>query len=522
MRKMDRLHFMRQLGALAFGAIATNGLTGPAPAADPKRPNILFIFTDDHGRQAISAYGSKINKTPNIDRIAQEGMLFNNCLVTNAICGPSRAVIQTGKHSHINGFWKNGQQFDNTQQTFPKILRENGYQTAMFGKWHLAALPTGFDHYEVLIGQGPYYNPPMIRNGERVKHTGYTTDIITDLTLDWLEHKRDKNKPFVLMSQHKAPHRNWQPGPKYLNKYDGETIPEPDTLFDDWSGRGAAAKEQTMTIEHHLNAHDLKLSKQGGLTEEQLEIWDKAYAAKNKAFEEANLEGDDLIRWKYQRYVKDYLRCVDSVDENIGRLLQYLDDTGLAENTVVIYSSDQGWYLGEHGWYDKRWMYEESLQMPLVARWPGVIKPELQTDALVSNLDFAPTFLDICGVKAPGDMQGKSMLPILKGQTPKDWRKSFFYQYWEYPDSHRVHPHYGVRTQTHKLIYYPLLKEWELFDLIEDPDELKSVYGDPAYCKITADLKQELERLKKQYQVPERDDVYPDGRAFPIPKDRKA
>jgi arylsulfatase A-like enzyme len=514
MSMISRRSFMKQVG-VAVGVAGVSGCASLTPSR--KRPNIVFIFTDDHGRQAISAYGSRVNKTPNIDRIADEGLLFNNCLVTNSICGPSRAVIQTGKHSHINGFWKNGLTFDGSQQTFPKLLRNAGYETAMIGKWHLKSLPTGFDFYEVLKGQGPYYNPPMVRNGEEVKHTGYTTDIITDITLDWLKTKRDPDKPFMLMTQHKAPHRNWQPGPKYLNKYDGETIPEPSTLFDDWSGRGSASAQQAMTIEHHMNPNDLKLTPPRGFTEEQAEAWNKAYKPKNEAFEKMNLEGKDLVKWKYQRYVKDYIRCVDSVDENIGRLLEYLDETGLADNTVVIYSSDQGWYLGDHGWFDKRWMYEESLQMPLVARWPGVIKKGAKTDALVSNLDFAETFLDIAGVEVPGDMQGRSMTPIMKGQEPADWPKSFYYQYWEYPDAHQVHPHYGVRTKTHKLIRFPLLDEWELYDLEKDPEELTSVYGKRPYAKVTETLKKELERLRKQYQAPERSDVYPDGMEYREP-----
>lgn len=520
MSKLNRRSFMKRL-SLAAGAatLATPAITSAKPKE--KRPNILFIFSDDHGRQAISAYGSKVNKTPNIDRIANEGVLFSNCLVTNAICGPSRAVIQTGKHSHINGFWKNGLRFDNTQQTFPKLLQKNGYQTAMFGKWHLAALPTGFDFYEVLKGQGPYYNPPMIRNGESIKHSGYTTDIITDLTLDWLQNKRDKDKPFMVMSQHKAPHRNWQPGPKYLNKYDDVTIPEPDTLFDDWSGRGSASKEQAMTVEHHLTPNDLKFTQPGGFTPEQLEVWNKAYAKKNEEFKAMGLEGKELIKWKYQRYVKDYLRCIDAVDENIGRLLEYLDKAGLAENTIVIYSSDQGWFLGEHGWFDKRWMYEESLQMPLVARWPGTIEPGSKCDALVSNLDFAETFLDIAGVPIPDDMQGKSMLPLLGDADPEEFRKAFFYQYWEYPDSHAVHPHYGVRTKDHKLIYFPLLKEWELYDMNTDQEEMNNVYADPKYAKVIKRLKRQIVRLKKEYKVPERDDVYPDGKAYRWPRQTK-
>ena len=465
--------------------------------------NVLFIFTDDHAYQAISAYGSNRNKTPNIDRIAKDGMLFNRAFVTNSICAPSRAVILTGKHSHLNGQLTNGQRFDGAQQTFPKLLQNNGYQTAMIGKWHLKSDPTGFDFWQVLQGQGPYYNPPM-NTAEGVKKiTGYTTDVITDVTLEWLKNGRDKNKPFFVMSQHKAPHRNWQPGPKHLTKYDDVEIPEPDTLRDNYKNRLEPASTQAMTIDRHLSTSDLKLRTPGNLTPEQKAKWDAAYGPKNEAFTKANLEGDDLFKWKYQRYVKDYLRCIDSVDENIGRLLDYLEEADLAENTVVIYSSDQGWYLGEHGWYDKRWMYEESFRTPLIIRWPGVTKAGSQNADLVQNLDYAQTFLDICGVKSPRDMQGASIVPLLKGKQPKDWRKSLYYQYYEYPGGHNVRRHYGVRTDRYKLIHFYMLDGWELYDLKKDPNELNSLYGKKGYEKITSDLKAELKRLRELYQVPE-------------------
>jgi arylsulfatase A-like enzyme len=482
-------------------AVAAEWATPPATADE--RPNILFIFTDDHAAHALSCYGSKINKTPHLDRIAKEGMLFENCFVTNSICGPSRAVILTGKHSHLNGFLRNGQRFDGSQQTFPKLLRQAGYQTAMIGKWHLASDPTGFDHWEVLIGQGPYYNPPMIRNGERVRHEGYTTDIVTDLALDYLKNQRDKDKPFVLMYQHKAPHREWAPGPDHLNLYDDVTIPEPDNLFDDYEGRGTAARAQEMTIAEHLTDRDLKFVPPPNLTPEQLAAWNAAYEPKNKAFREANLEGKDLVRWKYQRYIKDYLRTIASVDDNAGRVLDYLDESGLADNTVVIYSSDQGFYLGDHGWYDKRFMYEESLRMPLMVRWPGKVRPGSVNSDLVSNLDFAQTFLEIAGVEPPSDMQGQSLVPLLKGEIPDDWRKSFYYHYYEYPGPHAVHRHYGVRTDRYKLIHFYQLDEWELFDLKQDPREMQSVYGDEAYADVVKERKAEVDRLQKHYRVPD-------------------
>ncbi|HUG18155.1 MAG TPA: sulfatase [Planctomycetaceae bacterium] len=493
----------------------------PADAAD-KRPNILFIFTDDHAAHAISCYGSNRNKTPNLDRIAHEGMRFENCFCTNSICGPSRAVILTGKHSHINGFRTNGDTFDGSQQTFPKLLQKAGYQTAVVGKWHLASSPTGFDYHNILIGQGPYYNPPMIENGKRKKHTGYTTEIITDHALDWLKEQRDPEKPFMLMYQHKAPHRNWEPGPKYLTMYDDVVMPEPPTLFDNYEGRGTAARTQDMSIAKTMTPKDLKLTPPGNLTPEQLELWNAAYEPKNKAFREANLQGKDLIRWKYQRYIKDYLRCVAAVDDNVGRVLDWLDETGLADTTIVIYSSDQGFYLGEHGWFDKRFMYEESYRMPLMIRWPGVIKPKSVNDDLVSNLDFAETFLEIAGTEIPDDMQGRSLVDVFKGKTPDDWRTALYYHYYEFPGAHSVRRHFGVRTKTHKLMNFYNLEEWELYDLKKDPDELTSVYDDPNYADVAEKLKQEIKKFQDLYKVPDDSGtVTREGKPIPQPKPGK-
>jgi len=510
------------VAALAFvGLLASGILVRMAEASE--RPNILFIFCDDHAYQAISAYqevsayGLNLNQTPNIDRIAHEGMRFDNCYVTNSICGPSRAVIQTGKYSHLNGFFCNGNKFDGHQQTFPKLLRKAGYQTAVIGKWHLGEhmAPQGYNYSEVLIGQGPYYNPTMLRDvkgqgrQERIKHTGYTTDIITDLALDWLKQGRETSKPFLLMFQHKAPHRNWQPGPKYLHLYDDVTIPEPDTLFDDYAGRGTPAKTQDMSIQHTMNASDLKLTPPKGLTPEQKAAWDAAYEPKNEAFRKANLQGKELVRWKYQRYMKDYLRCIASVDENIGRVLDYLDATGLAKNTVVIYSSDQGFYLGEHGWFDKRWIYEESLRTPLLVRWPGVVKPGSANKNIVSNLDFAETFLDIAGLDIPADMQGGSLVDLAQGKTPVDWRRTFYYHYYEFPGAHSVRRHDGVTDGRYKLIrfYEPDVDEWELFDLQRDAKELNSVFGDPEYAHVQKRLMGELTRLRHELHVPIPDPV---------------
>ncbi len=500
--------YLTLAAAAAFVAMRTQDAAAAEAPTAGKTPNIVFIFSDDHAYQAIGAYGSAINQTPNIDRLAKEGMLFRNCYVTNSICGPSRAVILTGKYSHLNGFPTNGafERFDGAQQTFPKLLQGAGYQTALIGKWHLVSDPTGFDYWHILPGQGAYYNPPMNDNGKQVKHTGYTTEIITDLSLDWLK-KRDKSKPFLLMCQHKAPHRSWDPAPKYLNKYDDVTIPEPDTLFDDYSGRGKAEHTQDMTIAKTMTEQDLKLVFPKNLTPEQLKLWEDAYGAENEAFRKANLQGQDLVRWKYQRYIKDYLRCIDSVDESVGRVLDYLDKEGLAENTIVVYSADQGFYLGEHGWFDKRWFYEQSVKTPLLVRWPKTIKPGTVNTAMVSNLDYPETFLAAAGLPVPGDMQGKSLLPLLAGKTPDDWRKSFYYHYYEYPGPHSVRRHYGVIDARYKLMHFyePDVAEWELFDLEADPKEMKSVYDDPNYAKERARLEAELARLRAELKVPDQD-----------------
>ncbi len=422
--------------------------------------------------------------------------------LTNSICGPSRAVIQTGKYSHLNGFPDNSGRawFNRAQQTAPKLLQAAGYNTAVIGKWHLNSDPAGFDDWHILIGQGPYYNPRMKTPGGFVNHTGYTTDIITDQALEWLKNKCDKNKPFFLMYQHKAPHRNWQPAPRHLDKYKDVTIPEPQTLFDDYSGREKPAAENQMSVAKHLTPADLKLTPPPGLTPEQLATFTKAYEKENEELKRALLTPKQQTQWNYQRYVKDYLRCVDAVDENVGRVLDYLDESGLAKNTVVLYTSDQGWYLGEHGWYDKRWMYEESFRTPLLVRWPGKTRPGSTSDKMVMNLDFAETFLEIAGVKVPEDMQGQSIVPILAGQETPDWRKSVYYHYYEFPQPHYVHPHTGVRTERYKLIHFYTIDAWELFDLERDPHELRSVYREEQYAPIVAQLKAELTRLMAHYK----------------------
>ncbi len=487
--------------------LATLSLTAATHAAASKPPNIVFLFSDDHAYQAISAYGDsrKLVETPNIDRLAKEGMLFNRCVVPNSICGPSRATVLTGTYNHINGFVNNSNRtFDGSQTTFPKLLKEAGYSTAMIGKWHLGSDPTGFDFWQILPGQGVYYNPPMNRMGEKITTEGYVTDIITDASLNWLKH-RDKSKPFLLMCQQKAPHRSWEPPLRELGRDADRKYPEPDTLFDDYEGRGVAEHTQDMTLAKTITPYDMKLVPPQGMTPEQRKAWDAYYVPRNEAFKKADLKGDDLVRWRYQRYMHDYLACVRTVDESVGRILKYLDDEGLTENTIVVYSADQGFFLGEHGWFDKRWIFEESLRTPLLVRWPGITKPGSVSKDIVSNLDFAETFLDAAGLAIPAEMQGRSLRPVLAGETPADWRKSFYYQYYEFPSPHHVRPHYGVVTDRFKLVHFfgTDVDYWEMFDLQKDPHEMKSVYDLPEYKEQVEKLQKELKTLRTDLKAPE-------------------
>ena len=475
--------------------------------AAEKQPNILFVFSDDLAFQAISAYGEKrqLLQTPNIDRIAREGMRFDRCLVTNSICGPSRATILTGKYSHMNGFFNNSNStFDSTQPTMAKTLQKSGYSTAVIGKWHLGSDPVGFDHWHILPGQGIYYNPPMIRNGEKVVHSGYTTDIITDLSIEWMKN-RDKTKPFMLMAQHKAPHREWAPALRHLGWDKDRKYPEPETLFDDFAGRSKAVADHDMGIDKTFTDLDVKLATPQNLTPEQLKDWNAYYGPRNDAYREAAPKGKELVRWRYNRYMHDYLACVKAVDESVGKLLDFLDQEGLAENTIVVCTSDQGFYLGEHGWFDKRWIFEESLRSPMLVRWPGKTKPGSVSKDIVSLLDVAETFLDAAGQPIPQDMQGRSLVPILKGERPDNWRESFYYHYYEYPVPHRVRPHYGVVTDQFKLVHYynTDVDEWELLDRERDPLEVKNFYNDPAYAATVKRLQAELERLRKEVKEPE-------------------
>jgi arylsulfatase A-like enzyme len=483
------------------------GVSFQSMAAEATKPNILFLFSDDLTCQAISAYGDqrKLLETANMDRIAKEGMLFNRCLVTNSICGPSRATILTGKYSHRNGFYNNSNSsFDSSQTTFPRLLQTAGYKTALVGKWHLGTDPLGFDHWHILPGQGIYYNPPMIKNGERIKHEGYTTDIITDLSIDWLN-KRDKTKPFMLMTQHKAPHREWAPALRHLGWDNDRSYPEPETLFDSYEGRGKAIRDHDMGIDKTFTELDAKLRHPPGLNDDQIKVWDAYYEPRNQKYREANLQGKDLVRWRYNRYMHDYLACVKAVDENIGRLLKYLEQEGLAENTVIVCSSDQGFFLGEHGWFDKRWIFEESLRTPLMVKWPGKVRPGSTNNNIVSLIDFAETFLDIAGLPIPTEMQGRSLVPLLTGSVPTDWRKSLYYHYYEFPVPHRVRPHYGVITDRFKLVHYykPDVDDWELLDRTKDPLEVKNFYRDPAYSDTVKELHQELSRLRTEVQETE-------------------
>lgn len=465
------------------------GLMAAAPLslAANRTPNILYIMADDHASHAISAYGSKINKTPHIDRIAAGGMRFDNCFCTNSICTPSRAVILTGQYSHITGVKTLADGLDGERQNVAKLLRKGGYQTAIVGKWHLKNDPAGFDYWNILPGQGAYHNPVMIEMGQKKPHQGYATDIITDHSLDYLQ-RRDKKRPFFLLCHHKAPHRPWQPDRKHADMYEGETIPEPFNLLDHYENRSRAAASATLRVGENMNKTDLKRDLP------------------------PDLKGDALRRWAYQYYIKDYLRCVASVDDNIGRLLDYLDAEGIAGNTMVIYTSDQGFFLGDHGYYDKRFMYEESLRMPFLVRYPAEVRPGTVNKDIVLNLDFAETFLDCAGVKIPADMQGRSFRPLLQGRTPKDWRTSMYYRYWMHLADHGVPAHYGVRTRQYKLIYYygqalgsrgaidrPTAPEWELFDMIKDPHEMRNLYDDPAYAGVVRKLKAELDRLREHY-----------------------
>lgn len=504
-----------------------------------ERPNILYIMTDDHSYQTISAYGhplSRLAPTPNIDRLAREGMLFNRAFVENSLSTPSRACLLTGLYSHQNGQRQLGKGIDSTKVFFSELLQQSGYETGVVGKWHVQCEPKGFDYYHILWDQGDYYNPEFRSNssqGKYLKEEGYATTLITDHSIDFLQ-KRDKDKPFCLLVHHKAPHRNWMPEEKYLNLYEDVEFPLPETFRDDYSTRCSAAHTQEMTIDKSMTMiYDLKMSElwdmpgyekepfKGSLryslnrmTDQQLDAWNKAYAPRNQQFISQNLSPDELLEWKFQRYLRDYLRCIKSIDDQVGRLIDYLEQEGLLDNTLIVYTSDQGFYMGEHGWFDKRFMYEESFRTPLIIRYPGMIKSGMQSDALVQNIDYAPTFLSLAGINKPSEMSGTSLEPVFlsNGLKPDKWRNSLYYHYYDYPAIHSVRRHDGVRTDRYKLIHFYGKGEMkddkdidcnELYDLQEDPNELNNLYGRPDYEKVTADLQKKLNEYRQNLAVDE-------------------
>lgn len=487
-----------------------------ADKAENKPYNIVYIMTDDHTAQMMSCYDKRYIKTPNLDRIANDGVRFTNSFVANSLSGPSRACMITGKHSCANKFYDNSTcVFDGSQQTFPKLLQKAGYETALIGKWHLESLPTGFNYWEIIPGQGDYYNPRFINmQNETKQEKGYLTNLITDKSIDWLENQRDKNKPFCILIHHKAIHRNWLPELKYLNEYEDKTFPLPDTFYDDYKGRKAAAAQEMniykdMDIMYDTKMLDMQQDSRlkkaylnfiGRLTPEERKQYDDFYAPIIAEFKKKNPKGKELAEWKFQRYMRDYSKVVKTLDDNVGRVLDYLKEKNLLDNTLVVYTSDQGFYMGEHGWFDKRFMYEESMRTPLIMHLPKGFNRKGDISEMVQNIDYAPTFLELAGVEVPKDIHGISLLPLLKGEKPKDWRNALYYHFYEYPAEHMVKRHYGVRSERYKLIhFYNDIDEWELYDLQEDPKELNNIYGKPGYESITKDLEKKLVELQTQY-----------------------
>ena len=500
------------------GAAMAQGLPALAQANGQKPMNIIYIMSDDHSYQTISAYDHRFIETPNIDWIANHGVRFTNSFVANSLSGPSRACMLTGKHSHKNGFTDNTRTFDGSQQTYPKLLQQAGYQTAIVGKWHLTSLPTGFNYWDILVGQGDYYNPDFVNNGTPVRRPGYVTNIITDLALDWLENKRDKEKPFCLLIHHKAPHRVWAPDSCDLDLYNDSVYALPDNFYDDYAGRLAAQKQKMSIIKDMDIVYDLKMADKENeihsgeleawgrqnynrMTPSQKAQWDRHYDPIIEKFKKDKLTGKALAEWKYQRYMHDYLRVIHSVDRNVGRVIDYLREHNMLDNTMIVYTSDQGFYMGEHGWFDKRFMYEESFRTPLLIYLPGGKHGDVSQ--MVQNIDYAPTFLELAGTKVPSDIQGVSFLPLLKGGKAKHWRKSLYYHYHEFPNEHNVCKHYGIRTDRYTLMhFYDDVDSWELYDLKNDPEQMHNLYGQPGTEKLTRKLKKELYDLQVQYDDP--------------------
>ncbi|WP_165730753.1 sulfatase [Polaribacter sp. 20A6] len=524
----NRIIFFKKISLLLFIGMVISCKTEQKKekkTLPQKRPNIIFMMSDDHAYQAISAYSNHLIETPNIDRIANEGVKFTNACVSNSICAPSRATILTGKHTHIHGKVDNVFPFDESQMTFPQLMQKAGYQTAMFGKLHFGNNPKGIDEFKILPGQGQYYNPDFNTNDGRITVEGYVTDIIMDMTLNWLKNDRKEDKPFMLFSMQKAPHREWLPAPRHFKEYTKKTFVEPATLFDDYEGRGTAAKTAEMNLLTHMNwAGDSKLYPEmmaelgikdmsgwdleaferevGRMNKEQRAVWDSVYKPMMEDFKKKypSMNKTELMKWRYQRYMQDYLGCIASVDENVGRLLDYLEETKLDENTIIIYTSDQGFYLGEHGWFDKRFVYDESFKTPLLIKWPNVIKPGTTNTEMVQNLDFAQTILEAAHIVPPSDMQGESLIPLLLGNNEEWTRDAVYYHYYEYPGIHMVKRHYAIITQEYKLAhFYYDVDEWELYDRKNDVNEMNNVINDPAYADVVIKLKKQLVELRKEY-----------------------
>ena len=506
---------MKISGALNLFVLSSTFLLMISSCSNPEKPNIIFIMSDDHGYQAISAYNPDLIQTPNIDRIAKEGILYSRAFVTNSLCAPSRSVILTGKYSHLNGVKGNSEVFDGNQQTLPKILRQNGYETAIVGKWHLKSEPAGFDYWNVLPGQGDYYNPDFILQGKDTVYQGYVTEIITNLCIEWLK-KRDKRKPFFLMMHHKAPHRSWMPALKNLQLFDNKEFPLPANFYDNYEGREALQK-QMLTVKDHMDIRmDFKVpcmecdtaevnwwapeeywKRLDRLNPEERDRWEESYKKEETEFLKVKADEKRYNLWKFRRYMEDYLRCIASVDESVGEVLDFLKENGLDKNTVIVYTSDQGFYLGEHGLFDKRFMYEEALRTPLMIRYPEKIRKGTVSEHLVQNLDIAPTLLDFAGVVIPAGMQGISLQKTWNGSA--EWRDAVYYHFYE--KGWGVSPHYGIRTDRYKLIhFYDLIDSWELYDLQTDPNEMDNLIQHPDYGQVLEELTNKLKELQIIYK----------------------